>query len=122
MSWITLIVRFIVSALVYRFVAYLLPGFSFANFGSAILAAIVVTLIGWAIRAAFGGRTGRLSHGIIGFIVSVVILYVAQWIVPGMRVTVGGAIVASIIIGIIDMILPVQHPGVQSGDRKANGS
>jgi len=114
MNWIGTIVRFIVSALVYMFVAFLIPGFRLENFWSAIIAAIVVSLIGWAIEAAFGPRITNYGRGIIGFIVSAVILYVAQWVVPGMRITVGGALVASLIIGIIDLFIPIQRPGVPS--------
>ncbi|WAH38002.1 phage holin family protein [Alicyclobacillus dauci] len=112
MNWIRTIIRFIVSALVYRFVAFLVPGFAIANFGSALLTAIVVALVGWGVEALLGRRVTRYSRGIVGFIVSVVVLYVAQWIVPGMSVSVGGAIIASIVIGIIDMLLPVEKSGV----------
>lgn len=113
------IVRLIVSALVYRFVAFLVPGFRINNFQSAIILAIVVALIGWAIEAAFRHRITRYHRGIVGFIVSVVILYLAQWIVPGIRVTIIGAIVASLVIGIIDMFIPVQTPGEPSDRRRA---
>jgi putative membrane protein len=116
MSWIGTIVRFIVSALVYMFVAYLVPGFSLANFWSAIVTAIVVALIGWGVEALMGPRITRYGRGVIGFIVSAVILYVAQWVVPGMRVTVLGALIASVIIGIIDLLVPMERPGIKSDD------
>lgn len=114
MNWIGTIVRFIVSALVYMFAAYLVPGFQIAGFWTAIIAAIVVSLIGCAIEAMFGPRITSYGRGIIGFIVSAVILYVAQWVVPGMRVTVIGALAASLVIGIIDLFIPLQKPGVPS--------
>lgn len=114
MNWMGTIVRFIVSALVYMFVAFLVPGFQIAGFWSAIIAAIVVSLIGWAIEAMFGPRITNYGRGIVGFIVSAAILYVAQWVVPGIRITVFGALVASLIIGIIDLFIPLQKPGVPS--------
>lgn len=116
MNWIRTMVRFIVSALVYMFVAFLVPGFRITNFWSAIILAIVVALIGWAIEALFGPRITHYWRGIIGFIVSVVILYIVQWIVPGMRITVLGAFIASLVIGIIDLFIPLQRPGVTSDE------
>lgn len=114
MNWTGTVVRFIVSALVYMFVAYLVPGFQIAGFWTAIIAAIVVSLIGWGVEALFGPRITNFGRGIVGFIVSVVILYVAQWVVPGMRVTLLGALIASLVIGIIDLFIPLQKPGVPS--------
>lgn len=114
MNWIGTIVRFIVSALIYLFVSYLVPGFQIAGFWTAIITAIVVSLVGWAIEAMFGPRITNFGRGIIGFIASAVILYVAQWVVPGMRVTVLGALVASLVIGVIDLFIPLQKPGVPS--------
>ncbi|MCL6452007.1 MAG: phage holin family protein [Alicyclobacillus sp.] len=114
MNWLGTIVRFIVSAIVYLLVSYLVPGFQIAGFWSAIIAAIVVSLIGWGVEALFGPRITNYGRGIVGFIVSAVILYVAQWVVPGMRVTALGAIIASLVIGIIDLFIPLQRPGVPS--------
>lgn len=113
MNWLGTIVRFVVSALVYMFVSYIVPGFSLANFWTALIAAIVVALVGWAVEAMFGRAINRFGRGIVGFVVSVVILYVSQWVVPGMRVTVLGAIVASLIIGLIDLLIPMESPGVK---------
>lgn len=113
MTWLGTIVRFVVSALVYMFVAYIVPGFSLANFWTALIAAVVVALIGWAVEAMFGRAINRFGRGIVGFVVSVVILYVAQWVIPGMRVTVLGAIIASLVIGLIDLLIPIESPGVK---------
>ena len=45
------IVRFVVSALVLLLVGYLLPGISVAGFTGALIAAIVIALIGYAAEA-----------------------------------------------------------------------
>lgn len=111
MHFLGTIVRFIVSAIVYLLVSYIVPGFSIANFGTAVLAAIVVALIGWVLEALFGEHVTRFHRGIIGFVVSALVLYVAQWVVPGMRVTLLGAVIASLVIALVDLFLPVQRPG-----------
>ena len=47
------------------------------------------------------------GRGIVGFIVSAIIIYLTQFLVPGMSISIWGAVIASLIIGIIDAILPV---------------
>lgn len=102
------IVRFIVSALVLMFVGFLVPGFGVMSFWSALLAAVVIALLGWAMEAIFGRRISPYGRGIIGFISGAVVLYVAQLFVPGLRVTILGALLASLVIGIIDLFVPTE--------------
>jgi putative membrane protein len=111
LNWLGAIVRFIVSALVLMFIAYLVPGLRIANFWSALFAAVVIALLGWIAEAAIGDRLTRWWRGVIGFIASAIVIWLAQFIVPGMTVTAWGAILASIVIGIIDLIVPVEVRG-----------
>lgn len=106
MNLLGTVVRFIVSALVLMFVGFLVPGFGVMNFWSALLAAVVIALLGWAMEAIFGQRISPYGRGIIGFISGAVVLYVAQLFVPGLRVTILGALLASLVIGIIDLFVP----------------
>lgn len=108
MHWLGTIVRFIVSALVLMFVGYLVPGFAVLNFGWALIAAVVIALLGWAMEAIFGRRISPYGRGIVGFISGAIVLYVAQLFVPGMRVTLLGALLASLVIGIIDLFVPTE--------------
>jgi putative membrane protein len=108
MNWLGTIVRFIVSALVLMFVGFLVPGFAVVNFWTALVAAVVIALLGWAVEALFGRRISPYGRGLVGFIVSAVILYLTQLVVPGMRVTVLGALLASLVIGIIDLFVPTE--------------
>lgn len=100
------IIRFVVSALVLMFVGYLVPGFGVMGFWSAILAAIVITLLGVAMEAIFGRRISPYGRGIVGFISGAIVIYVAQLFVPGMRASILGALLASLVIGIIDLFVP----------------
>lgn len=100
------IVRFVVSALVLMFVGLVVPGFYIAGFWTAVLAAIVIAAIGWVVEQLFGTRVSPYSRGLVGFIVAAIVIFAAQAIVPGMRVTVLGALLASLVIGIIDLFVP----------------
>lgn len=100
------IIRFVVAALVLMLVGYLVPGFGVMGFWSAIVAAIVITLLGWAMEAIFGRRISPYGRGIVGFISGAIVIYVAQLFVPGMRASILGALLASLVIGIIDLFVP----------------
>lgn len=100
------IVRFIVSALVLLFVGLIVPGFQIAGFWTAIFAAIVIAAIGWVVERLFGRNVSPYGRGLVGFIVGAVVIFLAQAIVPGMHVTILGALLASLVIGIIDLFVP----------------
>jgi uncharacterized membrane protein YvlD (DUF360 family) len=105
-GWLAHIVRFVVAAIVIMVVSYITPGFSRLGFGYALLAAALITVIGYALETLFGKSVSPYAHGAVGFIVSAIIFYVIQFLVPGMTVTVLGALIAALIVGIIDMFVP----------------
>jgi len=103
-----LIVRFIVSALVLMLVSFLLPGFATLGFGAAILAAIVIAVLGFIAESIFGKKVSPQNRGIIGFVVSALVIYLAQFVVPGMEVSIIGAALAALVIGVIDIFVPTE--------------
>lgn len=105
-SWLAHIVRFIVAAIVLMVVSYITPGFSRLSFWHALLAAVLIAAIGFGLEAIFGCRISPYARGGVGFIVSAVIFYLIQFLIPGLRVTVLGALIAAAIVGIIDMFVP----------------
>ncbi|MFD1677055.1 phage holin family protein [Alicyclobacillus fodiniaquatilis] len=108
MRLLGMIIRFIVSALVLLLVSAIVPGFSISGFGTALFAAIVIAVIGWLLELLLGRNHGRGGRGLVGFVLSIVVIYVAQIFVSGMHVTVLGAILAAFIIGIIDLFVPTE--------------
>jgi len=110
MEWIGHVVRFIVSALVLMLVGALVPQFEIGGFWSALFLALVIALLGWAIEGIFGKRVNPFGRGVVGFIVSALVIYLAQFIVGGVSVSIIGAILAALVIGIIDLFLPVASP------------
>lgn len=105
-NWIGVIVRFVVSAIVLMILGAVLPGFEMLGFVNALIAAVVIAALGWAVEAILGQRISPQSRGIVGFIVAAVVIWVAQFLVPGMRVTILGAILASLVVGIVDAFVP----------------
>ncbi len=106
MSWVGTVVRFVVAALVLMFMGYVVPGFSHLGFWSAILAALVIALAGYLIEAMFGKSASPYGRGLVGFLVSAVVIYFAQFVVPTMHVSVLAALIAAFIIGLVDLFIP----------------
>ncbi|MBO8164454.1 MAG: phage holin family protein [Brevibacillus sp.] len=102
------VIRFIVAALVLMFIGFLVPGFSISGFWTALFAAVVIAAIGWGIEALFGNRISPYNRGIIGFLVSVAVIYFTQFLVAGFRVTILGALIAALLIGVVDLFIPIK--------------
>ena len=106
MDWLGAIVRFVVSAIVLLFVGLIVPGFQVVGFWNALLAALVIAAVGWVIEATIGHGVSPFSRGLVGFLVSAVVIWATQFVVPGIEVGVIGALLAAFVIGIIDMFVP----------------
>ncbi len=110
MNWLGTIVRFIVSALVLMLVGFIVPAFEVGGFWSALFLALVIALLGWIVEGIFGKNVTPFGRGIVGFIISAAIIWLSQFIVGGVNVTIIGAILAALVIGIIDLFIPVATP------------
>ncbi|WP_010272405.1 phage holin family protein [Paenibacillus senegalensis] len=119
MNFLAHLVRFIVSALVLMFVGWIVPNFTVGGFWSAFFLAIVIAIVGWIIEGIFGRRITPFGRGIVGFLVSALIIWIAQFIVGGVSVTFLGALLAALVIGIIDLFIPISTP-FNRGRRKAH--
>ncbi|KAB3535510.1 phage holin family protein [Alkaliphilus pronyensis] len=100
------IIRFIVSAIVIAIAAFLTPGFSIDGLWSVLIAALVITIIDYVIFKVAKFDATPFGRGFTGFIVAAIVIYVTQFFVPAMGVTVIGAILGAIVIGLIDMVIP----------------
>lgn len=105
-GWVAHIVRFVVAAIVLMVVSYITPGFTRLSFWYALLAAVLIAAIGFGLESLFGRDISPYARGGVGFVVSAVIFYLLQFIIPGLKVTVLGALIAAAIVGIIDMFVP----------------
>jgi putative membrane protein len=103
-----LIIRFVVSAIVLMLVSWLLPGFASLTFVQALIAAVVIALLGFVVEALFGRRISPQNRGLVGFITAAAVIYLAQFLVPGMTVSFIGAALAAVIIGIVDLFVPTE--------------
>ncbi|MDI3298309.1 MAG: phage holin family protein [Bacillota bacterium] len=103
-----MVIRFVVSAVVLLVLSAILPGFAIRGFWNALLAAVVIALAGFAIESVLGERNSQYARGIVGFIVGAVVIWGAQFVVPTMHVSILGALLASLIIGLVDTFVPTE--------------
>lgn len=104
------IVRFIVAAIVLMIVGFLVPQFSVGGFWSALFLALIIAAFGWVIEAVFGKKVTPFGRGIVGFLTSALVIWLAQFVVGNVDVTIIGALLAALVIGIIDLFIPVATP------------
>lgn len=103
------IVRFVVSAIVLLLISYLLPGIKVSGFIGALLAAVVIAVLGYLVELILGERVSPRSRGVVGFVVAAVVIYLAQFIIPSyMSVSLLGSILAAFVIGLVDAFVPTE--------------
>ncbi|MFZ5649633.1 MAG: phage holin family protein [Bacillota bacterium] len=108
MNWVSAIIRFVVSALVLIVVSWLSPGFAVkGGFVGALIAAAVIAVLGYIAEALLGEKISPRNRGLVGFITAAVVIYLAQFIIPGLlTVSFLGALISAFVIGLIDAVVP----------------
>ncbi|MEW9124635.1 MAG: phage holin family protein [Thermotaleaceae bacterium] len=102
----SMIIRILVSMIVLAVAAFFTPYFSIAGFGPLLFAAIAIGVIDYLIEMFTGFDASPFGRGITGFLVSALIIYLTGVLVGGVYVNWLGAILAALVIGLINMIIP----------------
>lgn len=100
------LLRILITAIVIGIAALLTPGFRINGLWSLILASVVIALLDYLVEKIAGVDASPFGRGLTGFIVAAIILYVTKFIVPGFNISVWGAIIGALVIGILDAIIP----------------
>jgi putative membrane protein len=102
-------VHWILSAVALLVVAKVLPGISVASFGSALIAAAVIGLVGATVRLILKVMLLPfiiLSLGIVYFIINGAMLLLASSLVPGFRVDgLLTAVFGSVLLTLVEYVL-----------------
>ena len=98
--------RFITSAIILAITAFFTPGFQIASFWTLVIAAVVLAILDYLSNAVLGVNATPFGRGIIGFVVSVIVLYATQFFVSGYSISWISAIIGAIIYGIVAAIIP----------------
>ena len=100
--------RLVIMAIILAIVSILTPGFTIYGIWSFLIAAVVISLLDFLFEAMMKVDASPFGKGLKGFILSAVILYAAQFVVPNMSVTILGAILGALAIGVLDAIFPTR--------------
>ncbi|AUN13317.1 membrane protein [[Clostridium] sordellii] len=100
--------RFILVAIILMVTSFVTPGFSINGVWSFLIAAVVISVLDYLVELLMGVDASPFGKGIKGFIIAAIIIYLAQFLVPNMGVTIIGAILAAIVIGILDAVFPAR--------------
>lgn len=98
--------RLILIAVILGITSFFTPGFSITGLWSYLIAAVVITVLDSLAEGLMGIDASPFGKGIKGFVIAAIIIYLTQFLVPNMRVTILGAIMAAIVVGILDAVFP----------------
>lgn len=101
-----ILLRVIITAIVVAIAAFFTPGFTIDGLWSLLLAAVIIGVLDYLIQKFTGVDATPFGRGFTGFLVSAIILYVTKFIVPGFSISMWGAIIGALVIGIIDAVMP----------------
>jgi putative membrane protein len=99
-------VRLVTGAIVLAITAFLTPGFTISGLASLIFAAVILALLDYFALKILGVNATPFGRGITGFVLAAVIIYMTKFLVAGYDVTLLGAVLAALVYGIVDMIVP----------------
>ena len=105
MAW-QIIGRLITAAVVLAVTAFFTPGFQISNFWTLAIAAVVLTVLDYLVSKFTGIQASPFGKGFVGFVLSVVILYVTQYFVAGYSISWMAAIIGALIYGVVDYFIP----------------
>lgn len=100
--------RLVMVAIILFLTSFLTPGFSIRGMWSFLIAALVISVLDYLVELLMGVDASPVGKGAKGFIIAAVIIYFAQFLVPNMRVSIIGALLAALVIGVLDVIFPVK--------------
>jgi len=98
--------RLLLSMVILGITSFLTPGFTINGLWSFLLAAIVITILDYFAESFMGIDASPFGRGAKGFVIAAVILYLTQFLIPNMSVSIIGALIAAIVIGVLDAVMP----------------
>ena len=106
MAYLGTVARFALSVVALMLIGYVFPGFSHMTFGDAALVALVIGVLGYGIQIFFRPKMPRNVRGFIGFVVAGIVVWLGQFVVPQLHVSLLAALFAAALIGLVNFAVP----------------
>jgi len=100
--------RLILVAIILTITSFVTPGFAIYGLWSYLIAAVVISGLDYIVELLMGVDASPFGKGIKGFVIAAIIIYFAQFLVPNMSASIIGAILAAIVIGVLDAVFPIR--------------
>ncbi len=100
--------RLILVAIILTITSFVTPGFTIYGIWSYLIAAVVICGLDYLVESFMGVDASPFGKGVKGFIIAAAIIYLAQFLVPNMSVSIIGAILAAMVVGILDIVFPAR--------------
>lgn len=105
-DWINIAIRIVITMIVLTGVTFLAPNFSINKVITLIFTSIIIVLIDYFTEHYTGIDASAFGRGVISFFITAAALYFLQFFINGYFITASMALTASLIIGIINAIIP----------------
>lgn len=105
MQFIMGLLRLLIPGIVLFMMGYLVAGFSALTIPWLLLLSILIFLGNWLFREVIAARSGWFGRGVMEFLVAAVVIFTATLAIKGGHVPLGGALLAAVIIAVLDSLL-----------------
>lgn len=104
---VNLLIRIILSAICIMITSFFTPGMSvMGGLGTAIVAGIVMGGLNWLLINYTDLEASPSGRGFTGFILAAIIIYLTGKFVSGFHVSLFGAIIGALILGVVNALIP----------------
>lgn len=103
--FVSVLLRFVTSAIILAITAFFTPGFTIANIWTLALAAVVLTVADYLIVTFTRLKASAFGRGFLGFVLAVALLYAIQYFVAGYSISWISAIIGALIYGVVDFFI-----------------
>ena len=106
MAYLGTAARFVLVIAALMLIGYVFPGFSAMTIGEAALVALVIGVLGYGIHIFLRPKSPRNVRGLIGFVVAGIVIWLGQFVVPHLHVSLVAALFTAALIGLVNYAIP----------------
>ncbi|MGD8189908.1 DUF2512 family protein [Brevibacillus ginsengisoli] len=83
---------------------YVFPNLNYGNLTQAVLTGLVIAVIGQLMEVMLLHKGTVFTSTVLDFFVSFLVIYLSQFVLAGTRITLVGAFMAALVIGVVEHV------------------